>query len=86
MADEKADRLARLELLRDMAEVSLAGEIGARDFASVSREYRAILSEIAELSNEGQEVEVDAVDEIAQRRAARRAGPAKGSARAKRPS
>jgi hypothetical protein len=79
-----ASRLERLTTLRASIEATLAGDVPVRDFAALSREYRAVLAEIAELAPPEQKG--DAVDEIAQRRAARRAGPAKGAVRAKRPS
>lgn len=75
-------RIDRLTQLRNQQETALSSEIAARDFAAISREYRATLAEIAELTpktNEG-----DAVDEIAQRRAARRSSAATGSSRTKR--
>lgn len=50
--------------------------------AALVAQYRATLAEIDELSPTEQEV--DAVDEIAKRRDARRSGAAKGSSRAKR--
>lgn len=50
--------------------------------AALVAQYRATLAEIAEL--EPAKAEGDGIDEIAARRAARRAGPAKGSGRAKR--
>jgi hypothetical protein len=47
-------------------------------------QYRATLAEIDELTPK--EAVGDSIDEIAQRRAARRSTPAKGPGRAKRPS
>lgn len=76
-------RLNRLLALRASIEATLEGEVSTRDFAALSREYRAVLAEIDELAPPKQEV--DAVDEIAQRRSARRK-PAPGKARAKRSS
>jgi hypothetical protein len=52
--------------------------------AALVAQYRATLAEIAEL--EPQKAEGDGIDEIAARRAARRAGPAKGAGRSKRTS
>jgi hypothetical protein len=82
--EETASRLERLTALRDSQESALAGEVATKDFASLSREYRATLAEIAEL--EPKKAEGDGIDEIAKRRAARRTSPAKGSSRAKRSS
>ena len=63
-------RLDRLKTLRDKLEESLRGDVGARDMAAVSREYRAVMAEIATL--EASQAKVgDPVDEIAARRAAR---------------
>lgn len=77
-------RLNRLIRLRANAEDALNGGVPVRDFASISREYRAILADIDALAEP--EKKGDAVDEIAQRRAARRSGAAKSPARATRPS
>ena len=63
-------RLERLESLRDALELTLRGEIGARDMAAVSREYRAVMAEIATLEANKAKAG-DPVDEIAARRAAR---------------
>lgn len=66
-------RRERLEQLRNaQAEVLASGEVAARDFAALSREYRATLAELDALPTAQ---EVSAADEIAQRRAARRTGP-----------
>lgn len=74
-------RLDRLKTLRRLIEGTIAdGGIPVRDLAALSREYRAVLAEIDELSPPKQEGDV--VDEIAQRRAARRAGTAKSKKRA----
>lgn len=75
-------RIDRLIALRDSQEAALAGGVPAREFAALSREYRATLAEIAEL--DPPKAEGDGIDEIAQRRTARRAGAAKGPSRAKR--
>jgi len=79
---EGTSRLDRLEALRTSLEAVLAGYVPMRDFAALSREYRAVLAEIDELTPS--EREGDVVDEIAQRRNARRQA-AQGKARAKRP-
>lgn len=81
MADEKG-RLERLLALRSAQEFALSSDIPVRDFSALSREYRATLAEIDDLQPKADEG--DGIDEIAQRRAARRAGPAKGSGRSKR--
>lgn len=51
--------------------------------AALVAQYRATLAEIDELAPK--EAVGDSIDEIAQRRAARRSAPAKGSGRAKLP-
>lgn len=63
-------RRERLEELRDQLAEVLAEGVGARDFAAVSREYRAVLAEI-EVLESGELRAGDPVDEIASRRAAR---------------
>lgn len=79
-----SSRLERLVALRAIHEALMAEGLTARDAAAVSREYRATLAEIDELAPK---TEIgDPVDEIAQRRAARRPSSAKNQARAKRPS
>lgn len=70
-------RLERLEALRDSLEAALGSDIGARDLASVSREYRAVLADIEAIPAKGG----SPADEIAERRARRRAA-ASGAARA----
>jgi hypothetical protein len=71
---EPETRLARLERLRDSQDAWLrGGEVPAREFAALSREYRLTLAEIAELNPE--EKAGDGIDEIAARRSARRPGP-----------
>lgn len=64
------DRRDRLATLRDQLADVLAEGIGARDFATVSREYRATLAELAALESADMKAG-DPVDEIAARRAAR---------------
>lgn len=51
--------------------------------AALVAQFRATLAEIDELSPK--EAVGDSIDEIAQRRAARRSGPAKGAGRSKLP-
>lgn len=80
--EAESTRLERLSALRAVQELALATEMPVRDFASISREYRATLAEIDELAPA--EMEGDAVDEIAARRAARRTRSAKGADRSKR--
>ena len=63
-------RLDRLEELRDGLELTLAGDVGARDYATVSREYRATLAEIAAIEATVAKAG-NPVDEITARRAAR---------------
>lgn len=69
---DELTRRARLVILRDRLEDVLAGEIPVRDFAALSREYRACLADLAALPDAR---EVSAADEIAERRAQRKAGP-----------
>lgn len=73
------DRLATLVALRDTLARSIDGCDSLRDMAALSRQLTAVLTEIAELAPPEQKG--DAVDEIAARRSARRAGAAKGSTR-----
>ena len=82
-AEPEATRLDRLNTLRDTIEVSIANCESLRDLASLSREYRAVMAEIEQLRPA--EKKGDAVDEIAQRRAARRSSAAPSPARTKRP-
>lgn len=77
-------RLDRLVRLRGNLEAVLNEGVPVRDFATLSREYRAVLADIDTLAEP--EKKGDAVDEIAQRRAARRSGAAKGAGRSKRSS
>ena len=74
-------RIDRLNELRDTLESSIANCESLRDLAALSREYRAVMAEIDQLRPA--EKKGDAVDEIAQRRAARRSGATKGEARSK---
>lgn len=80
MTDSRT-RLDRLVALRDHLEAVLRIDIPARDLATASREYRAVLAEIAEL--EPKKAAGDPVDEIAARRAARRPGATARTRRAK---
>lgn len=78
-AAESGNRLETLRSLRD----TLAGQIDAcesgRDMAALSRQLTDVLSQIASLAPE--QKAGDPVDEIAARRASRRAGSAAGSPR-----
>ena len=76
------DRLKTLHDLRDLLARNIEACESMRDLAALSGRLQAVLAEIDELSPTEQEV--DAVDEIAKRRDARRSGAAKGSSRAKR--
>ena len=78
-----SERLVALTPLRDTLSASIAECDSMRDLPSLSREYRAVMAEIALLAPP--EKKGDAVDEIAERRAARRAGAASGSSRSERP-
>jgi hypothetical protein len=76
------DRRARLEFARDALAEAIEDCTSKRDLPSLVREYRATLAELEQMPNAA---EVSHADEIAARRAARRAG-ASGSARAQRSS
>ena len=75
------DRRQRLEALRDSLRAVMDDGVGARDFAALSREYRATMAELATLEATDAKVG-DPVDEIAARRAARGAVAAPVSDRA----
>ena len=64
------DRRGRLEALRDSLQAVMDDGVGARDFAALSREYRATMAELATLEANVMKAG-DPVDEIAARRAAR---------------
>lgn len=68
------DRVRALRDLRDHLAVSIEGCDSLRDLASLSARLQSVLAEIDELSA-GQDGG-DVVDEIARRRAVRRAGTA----------
>jgi putative heme iron utilization protein len=74
-------RLDDLNVLREQLQAWLEEAPVDRKAALVAQ-YRATIAEIAELAPE--EAKGDGIDEIAARRSARRAGPAKGSGRSKR--
>jgi hypothetical protein len=73
-------RRQRLEDARDRAEKAM-GQVDPDKLAPLLREYRAVLAELDSLP---EQAEVSDADEIAARRAARRAGAARPS-RAARP-
>lgn len=68
------DRLAALRDLRDLLARSIEECESLRDMAALSGRFQAVLEDISKL--EGPKEVGDGVDEIAQRRAARRAGSA----------
>jgi hypothetical protein len=67
-----ADRAARLLTVRDHLEKAIEGCESKRDLAPLSREYRAVLTELESLVAV-KEKRKRGVDEIGRRRAARRA-------------
>src|SRR5690606_13284053 len=73
------DRLKTLRALRDRRAVAIDGGESMRDLAALSRELADVVAQIGAL--DPPEAEVSPADEVAQRRARRRAG-AKSSARA----
>jgi hypothetical protein len=68
------DRLKALHDLRDLLARSIEACDSLRDMAALSGRFQAVLEDISKL--EGPKEVGDGVDEIAQRRAARRAGSA----------
>src|SRR5690242_19255253 len=64
-------RRSRLERARDHLSTAIETCESMRDLPSLIREYRAVLEEIESIPDRA---EVSAADEIAKRRAARRAG------------
>lgn len=73
------DRLGTLRALRDKLAQEIDGSTSLRDIASASGRLQSVLEEIASLDVKP---EGDGIDEIAERRAARRAVRGKGSVRA----
>lgn len=67
------DELAALKATRDLIAARIEQGVPARDLASLTRRLLDVIARIRELTPDE---EVDAVDEIAQRRAARRAAAA----------
>lgn len=78
------DRLQTLRDLRDVLAGGIASCASGRDLAALTGRFQSVLAEIDELTPS--EPKGDAVDEIAQRRSARRAISAKGQTRTKRSS
>jgi uncharacterized membrane protein len=76
------DRLAALRDLRDLLAAQIEACDSLRDLASLSGRLQSVLDEIDKL--EGPKESGDAIDEIAQRRAARGASTGSGSVRASR--
>lgn len=83
-AAESGDRVAALRALRGALSREIDACESSRDLPALSRQLVMVMRELHELAPPA--AEVDEVDEIAQRRAARHAGSAKGQARAKRSS
>lgn len=83
-AAASGNRLDALRELRDVLAGSIADCESGRDLAALSGRLQSVLEQIDEL--EPKKAAGDGIDEIAQRRAARRSGTAKGSARTKRSS
>ena len=81
----KGTTLEALEALRDAITIDIETCESMRDKASLYLRLTDVLSKIDDL-NPADIPEGDEVDEIAARRSARRAGPASGSSRSKRPS
>ena len=76
------DRLKALADLRDLLARQIESCDSLRDLAALSGRLQSVLEQIDELTPK--EATGDGIDEIAKRRSARRAGTAKGQARAKR--
>lgn len=77
-------RVATLEAMRDTLAAHIDGCESSRDLPALTRQLADVLRQLDELAPPV--VEVDKVDEIAQRRASRHAGAAKGASRSKRSS
>lgn len=78
------DRLQTLRDLRDLLALQIEACDSLRDLASLSGRLQAVLDQIAEI--EPKKAEGDGIDQLAQRRAARRSSAAESSSRAKRKS
>lgn len=74
------DRLVTLRALRDWLARALDECVSLRDGAALAGRLQSVLEEIAKV--EGPKEVGDGIDEIAERRSARRSGTAKGSVRA----
>lgn len=68
------DRLSALRDLRDLLASNIEACDSLRDLSSLSARFQSVLEEIAKI--EGPKEVGDGIDEIAERRAARRAGSA----------
>lgn len=77
---KSGDRLESLRDLRDDLAARLVDCQSDRDYAGLSGRFQTVLEEIDKL--EGPKNVGDGIDEIAEKRAARRASAAKGSVRA----
>jgi len=77
------DRLVTLEVLRNLLAVQLEEAPEPKDFALLAGRFTDVLAQIDDIPTSR---EASAADEIAARRAARRRGNTKGSARATRSS
>ena len=77
-------RVATLQAMRDVVATAVDTCESSRDLPALTRQLADVLRQLEELAPPV--VEVDDVDEIAQRRAARHASAAKGASRAKRSS
>lgn len=78
------DQLQTLRDLRDLLASQIESCYSLRDLASLSGRLQAVMDQVAAL--EPKKAEGDGIDEIANRRAARRTAPAKASGRTKRTS
>lgn len=81
-AAASGNRLVALEALRDTLATAIDECDSKRDLAALSRQLTDVL---AQIESSPSSAEVSAADEVAQRRASRRAGAA-GAARSKRSS
>ena len=77
-------RVATLQAMRDVLATAVDTCESPRDLPALTRQLADVLRQLEDLAPPS--VEVDDVDEIAQRRAARHASAAKGASRAKRSS
>lgn len=77
-AAASGDRLATLQNLRDLIAEKIDACESMRDIPALAARLQAVMDQIADLDVKDAG---DGIDEIAQRRAARRAGTAKGAVR-----